>query len=135
VNLAPIVRLMLLCDHVGADADNPRRINAYGLMIRLRSLDGHFPILCSQFCTYLALSNGRGRGFGQVVAVRVENGEIVWNSRAHLMDFGTDPLLMHGFSFQMQNCEFTALGPYAIEFRYNGVAIAEQTLIVEGTQK
>jgi Family of unknown function (DUF6941) len=132
MNEAPIVRQMLLCDEVSADPENPRRINAYGLMIRLVSRDGQFPLLCERFCTYLTVANGRGQGIGQVVAVRVETGEIAWASKSHKMSFGANPLTTHAYSFQMQNCVFPAPGPYAIEFRYNGIAIAEQTLIVEG---
>jgi hypothetical protein len=132
MNEVPVVRQFVLCDYVAPDPDNPRKINAFGLTVRVRSLDGRFPTLCEQLSTYLALSNGRGRGVGQVVAVRVETGEVCWATAPQPIDFGTNPLAIHAFSFRMRNCVFPAPGPYAIEFRYNGVAIADQTLIVGG---
>jgi hypothetical protein len=130
MNEAPVVRQFVLCDTIARDPENPRKINAYGLLVRVRSLDGRYPTLCKLLTSYLSLSNGRGKGVGQVVAVRVETGEECWATTAQDLDFGANPLAVHALSFRMENCLFPAPGPYAIEFRYNGVAVAEQTLIV-----
>lgn len=130
MNEPPVVRQFVLCDEVRLNPNNPRKINAYGLTVRLRSVDGRFPLVCRQLCTYIALSNGRGRGVGQVVAVEVDTGKVCWATSSQSIDLGVNPLAIHAFNFRMRNCVFPAPGAYAIQFRYNGHEVAEQTLIV-----
>jgi hypothetical protein len=125
---------MVLCEDARLEGPPPRRLNVYGLMLRLRSDAGVFPVRLPMVCAFLALRNGRGTGTGMVSAVHDDTGRVVWNSAPQEFNFGTDPLEFRGAYFRVRNAIFPAAGAYTFEFRYNSVVLASQSLIVVGSQ-
>ena len=80
---------------------------------------------------FLRLANGRGRGEGRIVFVDYDTGRAFAASRPQQYDFGQDPLHTYGSVFTILDCKFSHPGYYLVEFRYNGVILAEQPLLVE----
>jgi hypothetical protein len=127
----PVVRHMLLCDEVQADADNPRKINLFGLVSTIRaSAAEDFPLRQAELCVYLQLCEVRGTGKGRVVAVDAETAEPVFASREHDIREGNSPLDVLGFTFRLRECVFPRPALYLIQFRYNGKVLAQQPLLV-----
>jgi hypothetical protein len=134
MNEAPVVKYMILCEDARLEEPPPRRLNIYGLMFRLRSEAGTFPVRCPKICALLVLRNGRGTGTGVVSAVHDDTGIVCWRSKPQTLDFGADPLEFRGAYFRGENAIFPAPGAYTLEFRYNGVVLATQSLDVLGSR-
>ncbi len=132
VNLPPLVRHMLLCEDVGRDPANENRIAIFGLTSIIRSLEAPpFPLTFPLLCVYLVLTDGRGEGEGQIVAVAANEDAPVFASPRHHFDFtGTSPLDILAATFRIRDCIFPRAGLYWIEFRYNGQTIAREPLVV-----
>ncbi len=132
MNEAPVVQYMILCKDVRVEGPKPKRLNIYGLMMHLRSPNGAFPAHFPEFFVFLALRNGRGPGVGMISAIHEDNGEVIWNSGPQPLKFSSDPLQTRTLFIRVTNAEFPAAGAYSFEFRYNGIVLALQSLIVAG---
>ena len=131
VDVEPVVRLMLLCDDVRPDPDNPSKINALGLVSTIHSFgEAAFPFRHPQLCVYLQLTGGRGTGEGRIVVVHADSDQTVLRAPLHTLKFGTDPLKVHGVLFRLLGCVFPEPDYYFFEFWYNDKAIARQPLFV-----
>src|SRR3954464_963900 len=76
MGVIPIVRYMLLCDDWLMDGPNNRRVSIVGLIWTIHSVDDPpYPLFYREFCVFLALTEGRGQGEGQVVCVFEDTGE------------------------------------------------------------
>jgi hypothetical protein len=59
--MPPIVRYMILCDDWGVDSTSPGRINIFGLISNIVSVDEPpFPLTGREFCVFLTLTETRG---------------------------------------------------------------------------
>ena len=132
VSVPPVVRHMLLCEDIGRDPTNPKRIAIYGLIGAIRSTgEPPFPLLYPVLCVYLVLAGGRGEGDAQIVGVSADGEKPVFASPTHRLSFGlTDPLDVAAVIFRIRDCSFPQAGLYWIEFRYNGETIAREPLVV-----
>jgi hypothetical protein len=133
VSVPPVVRHMLLCEDVGRDPTNPKRIALYGLMSSIRFLDvPPFPLRYALLCVYLVLTGGRGRGRGQIVIVEASVGQTICASRPHPLTFGAmNPLDVLGVCFRIRDCVFPGAGLYWVEFRYDRRTIAREPLLLK----
>jgi hypothetical protein len=132
MNEPPVVHYMILCEDALFEGPGPKRLNLYGLILRLNAGGGHFPMCFPKLCAFLALRNGRGTGSGQVLGVHNDTGMIVCRSTPRTFDFGNNPLEFRGGFFRMNNTVFPAAGAYTVEFRYNGIVLAAQSFDVLG---
>ena len=78
------------------------------------------------------LRNGHGPGSGSIACVNEETSRTCWVSTEQTYQLRNDPLSFRATYFRVRNCVFPTAGVYNIEFRYNGVALAAQSLLVEG---
>jgi hypothetical protein len=129
---APLVHYMILCKDVRLEGPPPRRLNLYGLMTGLTSANDAFPANFPDFCVFLVLRNGRGPGEGQLSAIYDDTGEVPWTSGPYPLSFRSDPLEFRTLAIRVRNAVFPAAGAYSFEFRYNGLVLATQSLIVTG---
>ena len=124
--VSPIVRYMLLCDDWKLDGQNKRRITIVGLIWSLRSLDDPpYPLIHRELCVFLALTEGRGDGEGQIVCVFEETGEKVFETPKRPIQFRSDPLEVVGVPFRIRDCPFPRSGLYSVQFWYDGVMLEE----------
>jgi hypothetical protein len=122
---------MLVCEDVQTDAQNPLKVNVFGLVSTIRSLaDPPFPLLYPQLCVYLVLTGGRGSGDALIAAVEANSEDLVFSTPVHPLSFGADPLATRGVIFRILDCTFSQPGLYWIEFRYNNRTLARQPLLV-----
>jgi len=130
--MAPVVRHMMVCDDAEVDAQNPRKINVYGLIssIAVDAVTG-FPHCHEELCVYVAMSDGRGSGEGRIVVVQADSGDPVFASAGHPVAFGVDPLAVLGRCFRIRGGVFPRPGLYWVEFRFNGQTLATQPLHVK----
>ena len=113
----PVVRYMILCEDWETDPQNPRRINIYGLLANIRSLgQPPYPLLYPELCVFLALTDGRGTGKGQIVCAFEETGQKIFGTPKRQIDFGADPLEVVGVTFRIRDCRFPFPGMYSIQF-------------------
>jgi hypothetical protein len=124
---------MILCKDVRLEGAAPKQLNIYGLMMGLYSAVNVFPAHFPDFCIFLALRNGRGAGVGEVSAINEDTGEVSWHSGPHPLNFSSDPLETRTLSIRVKKAVFPAAGAYSFEFRYNGVVLATQSLVVTGS--
>jgi hypothetical protein len=130
-DVEPVVRVMLLCDEVGHDPDNPLKINVFGLVSTIRSLaEPPFPLCHPQLCAYLQLTGGRGTGQGQIATIHADTDQMAFTSATSALTFGSDPLAVLGVVFRMRDCPFPESGLYWVRFRYNEKVLAQQPLVV-----
>jgi hypothetical protein len=132
MNEAPVVQYMILCQDVRLEGPKPRRLNVYGLMTHLRSPNGVFPAPVPEFCVLLALRNGRGSGVIVISAASEDTGAVCWQSAPQPINFGPDPLETRWVYLRIRRAVFPSAGVYSFDFRYNGIGLASQSLIVEG---
>jgi hypothetical protein len=130
--MEPFIRLMLCCEAVRRRKSNPRKIDVYGLLTRIIPSEGGFPVRLS-FCVYLVLTEGRGKGVGQILVVDADTETEVYVGAEHAMRFGSEPNQVVGVAFYVASCIFSKPGLYWVVFRYNGKDISRQPLLVEET--
>jgi hypothetical protein len=102
-------------------------------MTRVQSPIGAFPARLPELCILMALRNGRGPGIAVISAVNEYTGETCWNPVPMRINFGADPLETRWLSFRVKDVAFPNAGVYSVEFRYNDVVRASQSLIVTGS--
>ena len=129
--VAPVVRLMLLCDDVARRADAPTKVNIVGLVHAINVPDeAEFPIVIDQLTIYLALTGGRGPARLQIVGVYADTEEVAFQNPERSVDFGTDPLMVHGLTFRVRAITVHHPGLYLVQVRCNGLVVAHQPLLV-----
>src|SRR5689334_7418413 len=128
-SIDPVVRLMVVCDNVVPNPDNSNKTDLQGVLSTL-TVDANesFPVILEQMCVFLIMTSGRGTGRGRIVVVDAETGADVFGCHPDEMAFGNDPLERVGKIFRLLNCRFPSAGQYRVEFRYNGKALAHQTV-------
>ncbi len=129
MDVAPIVRYMLLCDDWRVDEDNDHRITIVGLLTSIYALDDPpYPLRYREFCVFLTLASGRGVGEGHIVCISEDTDEPVFATRRRTITFGPDPLEVIGVPFRIRDCTFPRAGRYSVQFWYNGVMLEERPL-------
>lgn len=114
---------------LGADPTNPRRVNISGLLSNIRSLDQPpYPLLYREMCVFLALTEGRGSGTGQIVCVLEETGQKIFETPKRQISFGSDPLEVVGVPFRIRDCRFPQARLYLVQFWYNDEKVDERPL-------
>ena len=127
--LAPVVRYMLLCDDWRLDTQNRRHVTIVGLLSNITAVDDPpYPLLYREMCVFLALTEGRGPGEGQIICVFEETGQKVFETRKRSISFGPDPLEVVGVPFRIRDCTFPQAGLYSVQFWYDGVLVEERLL-------
>lgn len=134
MNEAPIVQYMILCEDARFEGPHPGSLNIRAVTYRLRSRSGKFPKRFPSLCALLILRNGRGSGTGQVIGVHEDTGRIICRSEPEKLNLGADPLEFRVTFFRFKDLVVPAVGAYTFEFRYNGVVVATQSLIVRGNE-
>lgn len=108
---------------------NARRVVIVGLLSNIHSLDEPaFPLLYRELCVFLALTEARGVGTGQVVCVYEETGEKVLETPERRGSLGRDPLDVVAVPFRKRDCPFPSAKMYQVQFWYNGEKLCEQPL-------
>jgi hypothetical protein len=127
--VAPIVRYMLLCEDWKAGPGNASRVTIIGLISNIHALDQPpYPLLYPEMCVFLALTEGRGQGEGQIVCVFEETGQKVFETAKRPIPFGADPLEVVGVPFRIRDLRFPFPGLYSVQFWYDGAKVAERPL-------
>src|ERR1051325_1287258 len=93
--LLPYVRHMLLCENVRTDPENRNRVTIEGLLSKIPSKEGEFPVE-GDFSVYLQLSECRRAGQGGIRIVDGESDEEIYPGKRFQLDFSSDPLRVYG---------------------------------------
>jgi hypothetical protein len=129
MSVSPVVRYMILCNDWTMDGPVYRRITIVGLLWNIHSIDDPpYPLYYREFCVFLALTEGRGVGEGQIVCVFEETGERVFETPKRSIQFGPDPLKVVGVPVRIRDGYFPKPGRYSIQFWYDGLLVEEQPL-------
>src|SRR3972149_2521740 len=101
MDVKPIVRYMLLCDDWRLNPYNNRRVTIVGLISNINALDrSSYPLIYPEMCVFLALTECRGQGEGQIVCIFEETGEKIFETTKRPITFGSDPLEVAGGFFR-----------------------------------
>jgi hypothetical protein len=131
MDIKPVVRYMLLCDDWRLNPHNKRRITIVGLISNINALDqSPYPLIYREMCVFLALTECRGEGEGQIVCIFEETGQKIFETTKRPITFGDDPLEVVGVPFRIRNCKFPFPGLYSVQFWYNEVKIVEHPLLL-----
>ncbi len=117
-------RIPILPTHAGRIGILPHVINA--------GSDAAFPVCHPELCVFLQVTDGRGSGTVEIVAIESDTDQVIWSSIPQTITFGKDPLAVSGLVFRLRNCLFPRPGLYWIEFRYNDVTTAQEHLLLRG---
>ncbi len=124
----PLVRYMIPCEERRVDPNNPRNIDILGVISNIRSHEFPPYPLYQDFSVFLALTDGRGAGDGQIVCVSEETGQKVFESPKRQIAFTADPLEVIGVRFRIVRCLFPSPGMYLLQFWYNDERLDERPL-------
>ncbi len=128
--VTPIVRYFVLCQDFLIGPSSPNDISLIKLIYSTRAPDGLFPLALNQICAFAALANARGVGEIDVRVVEADTGDETHRTGSSRIDFGSDPLRIHGLPIRLRHCVFPSIGLYSVELCYNGSPIAQQDLLV-----
>jgi Family of unknown function (DUF6941) len=134
MNLAPVVKLMVLCEEARFEEPGPTRLNLYGLTVQLSARGGAFPMYMPSLAAVVALRDGRGTGVGQVVGLHADTGLTICRLPPRRFNFGSNPLQIRVSVFQLRMVRFLAAGAYTFVFRYDAVVLATQSFDVVAGQ-
>ncbi len=120
---------MLLCDDWRLDPQNNRRVTIIGLISNIHALeDPPYPLFYREMCVFLALTEGRGQGEGNIVCVLEETGQRIFQTQPRPIVFGPDPLEVVAVPFRIRDCSFPQADLYAMQFWYEGELVEERPL-------
>jgi len=130
--ILPIVRHLIPCEDYFIHAAHPEKISLINLIFGIRSLqDPPFPVVQREFCLFLMLSNGRGKGNLRLAIVQVDTDEAILKTAVRPINFGNDPLRVIGLPIRIKDCEFPAAGLYSIEVTFDDQLIGQQQLLLK----
>jgi hypothetical protein len=122
---------MLSWNDVEVESAIPLRLNIGGLLSTIHVQDmPPFPARIELLSVLLTLTEGRGRGIGQIVCVHEESDQKVFASPRREIQFGNDPLSITSVVFRLRDCPFREPGMYLFQFWYNEAKLGEQPLRV-----
>ena len=131
MSVPPIVRYMLICENVEVTSISPPRLNVEGLLTSIHVQDlPPFPARVRRLTVLLTMTEGRGRGIGQIVCRHEESDQKAFTSSRREIQFGKDPLAITSVVFRLEDCPFREAGMYLFQFWYNDLKLAEQPLRV-----
>jgi hypothetical protein len=114
MSVVPVVRYMIVCEDWGFGPTSPRRVNVFGILNNIDSLDDPpYPLLFPQLAVVLMLTGGRGTGDAQIVFVSQDTGQRIFGTPKRSITFGPDPLAVAGVFFRIRDCLFPFPGLYA----------------------
>jgi hypothetical protein len=90
-----------------------------------------FPVLRERICVFLVLTEGHGRGIGQIRVAYVDSEphQQLFGSPEHVLDFtGRSPLELIGVVFRIKACLFPRAGRYSVQFWYDNKKVEERPL-------
>jgi hypothetical protein len=123
----PVVRYMVLCDDWGTDPNQRRKVNIFGLLTNIRSLDEPpYPLLYRELCVLLVLTEGRRSGEAKIACVFEDNGQEVWTTPKRKIEFGPDPLEVVAVPFRIRDARFPYPGLYSIQLWYDDELVQER---------
>src|SRR5687767_4289969 len=91
MNVAPIVRYLLLSQDFVIDPDDPLQITIINLRASYRVLED-YPALVEEICCVVVVTDGRGKGRVQVVCVDEETEMPLFAGQVHEVQCSQDPL-------------------------------------------
>ena len=128
----PIVRHLIPCEDYLIDPIHPQKISLINLIVAIRSLeDPPFPVLQPEFCVYVALTNGRGRGHLKLAIVQADTGAVILTTAPRTINFGHDPLRVIGLPVRIKDCMFPDAGLYWIQLWFANQLIGQQDLLLK----
>jgi len=130
--LLPIVRHVILCEDVVADALNPRRVSVIGILSAISSEDDPaYPVLYEELCIFLQLTGCRGPGDIRIDVQFADTGDVAFQNRTRTLQLPVDPLEIAVFVFRIRNCLFLQPGLYWVRVWYNNQQLAQQPLVLK----
>ena len=118
--MLPVVRLMVPCEEV--KARDTGQVDILGVIGAVDVALSAFPIELD-FCVYVSLANGRGKGVGKLVIVHEDTDQAIQDSEEIDFDFGNNPMVLVAAMFYIPACTLTSPGIYRLDLVYNGTAI------------
>ncbi len=130
--MQPVVRHMLLCEHVRKRKNNPMKFDLLGYINILRPV-GDFPLRVS-LSVFLVLTGGRGAGQAQIRVIDADSDEIIYNGPEFELVFHANPTRIHASTIRITSCTFDRPGLCYVDFMYNGQRLAREDLLVKEFQ-
>ena len=132
----PVVRSITVCDYITVDyggrAGRPERVSLEGIAATIRIPEGPSFPFSRDLRVFVQLTEARGTAAIGLTILSASTGEAIYSSDDRRVEFGTDPLAVRGFPFRIRRVPFPRADYYSVQFRYNGVVVAEQTVRVIG---
>lgn len=130
-SIPPVVRHLIVCDDVtqaGAPAPN---LTVKGLIHAIRLKPGvGFPFRHPGLTVFVQFSGGVGTGLVQVAVVTADDETAVYESDPTPLTHPTDRHQVGGVVFRVLDCVFPRPGLYWVEFRYDGLLVQREPVIV-----
>ncbi len=130
--LLPVVRHIIVCEDIVVDPGPPRHVSLINLLGTIRSLSQPpFPLRYPEFCVYVQLTECRGDGDVRLQIEEADTNTSIFKTLTRTVSLGNDPLKKHGLPFRIRDLLFPSAGLYLVEFWYNDIKLAEETLLLE----
>ena len=118
--VAPVVRYMILCQDWHSHPENSNRLDITGLLSNIDSVDDPpYPVLLSELCCIVALTECRGAGVAWLECVNESTQQREFRSRKYKVELASDPLAVIIIPFRIRNCRFRDPGVYSVRFWFN----------------
>jgi hypothetical protein len=127
----PVVRHLLLCRDVQSDAQEPYQLDVMGFTGRLRvPANATGQVAVARLCALAMLTEVRHAGLVQIGLFLADTGKVAYLGRQHRVVAGSSPLALLPVLIRLPSFFLPHAGLYMVEFRYNGIGIAQEPLIV-----
>lgn len=73
----------------------------------------------------------RGDGTGRIIVSDAESGDVCYAGMPHRIVLSANPLAVHEIIIRVPSCELPRPGIYLIEFEFEGVVLAQESLVVQ----
>lgn len=129
----PIVRYMIACEDIRINPDDPRKVTLVNVVSTIRSREQPaYPLLFRELCIFVQLTECHGGGEVDLQIVHEESDQTAYPGpdQPWKVQLPNDPLEAIGLPFRIRNILFPLSGPYSIQFWYNRILLAHQSLLL-----
>jgi hypothetical protein len=121
VAVRPTPRAIVVCEDIGPDPTNPRRLTLHRVVHSIRpKVECRYPVDQPRLCAFVQLTECRGGGVMRLAVRRADTDDLLYRSPEVRVTFpGNDPLVVHGLRFTVRDVAFPAAGLDWIELWYD----------------
>ncbi len=125
----PVVRHFIACEHI--EKTSQEHYSLHKVVHAIKTLPGiKFPRIHPQICLFAQMSDAGGEGTFRITLIFCDDETSTYDSGDFKLNFGEDPLVVHGLPIRLKNLLFPRPGLYEFRLFCENQIIAREVIVL-----